>query len=95
MEEGVEYVLFPAEETPGPVSTEVWNTEENKSLVEFVILHGDPHMWPSHSITSKFWKSASDFVKQRSNSLVLRSGSYIRLLLYSLMYMLITWKLAD
>ena len=35
-------VLFPAEETPGPVSTEVWSTEENKSLVELVLLHGDP-----------------------------------------------------
>ena len=35
-------VLFPAEEAPGPVSTEVWSTEENKSLVELVLLHGDP-----------------------------------------------------
>ena len=83
-------VLFPAEEAPGPVSTEVWSTEENKSLIEFVLLHGDPHVWPSHSITSKFWKSASDYVKQRSNSLVRRSGICIRLLLYSIVYMLIT-----
>ena len=70
-------VHFPAKDTPGPISTEVWSTEENKSLVEFVLLHGDPHMWPNHNITSKFWKSASDFVKQRSNSLVRRSGIYI------------------
>ena len=43
-------VLFPH----CPASfTEVWSTEENKSLVEFV-LHGDPHVWPSHSRTAIF-----------------------------------------
>ena len=48
--------------------TEAWSTEENKSLVEFVLLHGDPHVWPSHS--SNFWKRASDFEKQRCKSIV-------------------------
>ena len=69
-------VLFPH----CPASfTEVWSTEENKSLVEFVLLHDDPHVWPSHSRTSNFLKCASDFVKQRSKSIVQRSGYIIPL----------------
>ena len=44
-------VLFP--HCPA-IFSEVRSTEENKSLVEFVLLHGDPHVWPSHSRTSNF-----------------------------------------
>ena len=79
-------VLFPH----CPASfTEAWSTEENKSLVEFVLLHGDPHVWPSHSRTSNFWKRASDFVKQRSKSIVQRSGLYYTIIIFTCYHLII------
>jgi len=33
----------------------MWSTEENKSLVEFALFHGHPHVWPSDSRTSNFF----------------------------------------
>ena len=54
--------------------SEAWSDEENKALVEFVLFHCDPAVWPSHSKTSKFWKDAADFVHQRSKTTVKRSG---------------------
>ena len=67
-------VLFPH----CPASfTEVWSIEENKSLVEFVLLHGDPHVCPSHSRSSNFWKCVSDFVAKEQ-----KYSSGIRYILY-------------
>ena len=71
-------VLFPKNRNRQPDSvprsaTE-WSTEEHKSLIEFLLLHGDPHKWPTHSRQSRFWIAASEFVKQRSNSSIQRSG---------------------
>ena len=67
----------------------MWSTEENKSLVEFVLLHGDPHVWPSHSRTSNFWKCASDFVKQRSKRIVQRSGIYYTIIIFTCCHLII------
>lgn len=68
-------ILFPNESaSSGPVSAKAWGIEEKKSIIEFILLHGDPQVWPSHSRKSRFWISASEFVKRRSNSSIQRSG---------------------
>lgn len=51
-----------------------WSAEENKSLLEFVLLHGDSNVWPTHPRSSTFWENAANFVKQRSSSVILRTG---------------------
>ena len=53
---------------------QTWSKEEDKALVEFVLFHSDPAVWPSHSKKSKFWKDAATFVQQRSKASVQRNG---------------------
>lgn len=63
---------------PQPVLTsapEVWGVEENKALIEFVLFHCDPAVWPSHKKASRFWSDAANFVQQRSKAPVKRTGS--------------------
>ena len=54
---------------------QTWSREEDKALVEFVLFHSDPAVWPSHSKNSKFWTDAATFVQQRSKAFVQRNGS--------------------
>ena len=54
---------------------QVWGDEENKALIEFVLFHCDPAVWPSHKKASKFWSDAANFVQQRSKAPVKRTGS--------------------
>ena len=58
-------VIFPKNRQADSVlrSASEWSTEEHKSLIEFLLLHGDPHKWPTHSRQSRFWFAASEFVK--------------------------------
>ena len=77
-------VLFPKNRQADsvPRSATEWRTEEHKSLIEFRLLHGDPHKWPTHSRQSRFWIAASEFVKQRSNSSIQRSDMTLSLSYY-------------
>ncbi len=65
--------LFPV---PEPVAkfVDTWTKEENKALVEYVLFHGEPNVWPSHSKGSKFWQLAAEFVQQRSGASTKRTG---------------------
>ena len=62
--------LFAGKELP----LEAWSEAENKALIEFVLFHCDPAVWPCHSKSSRFWRDAADFVYQRSKSSCKRSG---------------------
>ena len=53
---------------------QTWSRED-KALVEFVLFHSDPAVWPSHSKNSKFWTDAATFVQQRSKAFVQWNGS--------------------
>ena len=65
-----------SEPQPVPSSApEVWSDEENKALIEFVLFHCDPAVWPSHKKASKFWSDAANFVQQRSKASAKRTGS--------------------
>ncbi len=65
--------LFPV---PEPVAkfVDTWTKEENKALVEYVLFHGDPNVWHSHSKGSKFRQLAAEFVQQRSGASTKRTG---------------------
>ena len=65
-----------SEPQPVPSSApEVWSDEENKALIEFVLFHCDPAVWPSHKKANKFWSDAANFVQQRSKASAKRTGS--------------------
>jgi len=56
-----------------------WSDSEVKALVEFVLFYTNGETWPSHK-HSAFWKSASEFVKNRGGMTnVYRSGKHNRL----------------
>ena len=59
---------------------QTWSREEDRALVEFVLFHSDPAVWPSHSKKSKFWTEAATFVQQRSKASVQRNGSSLILI---------------
>ena len=42
------------------VTVDVWSDDENKALVEFVLLHCAPETWPSHGKASRFWREAAE-----------------------------------
>lgn len=58
----------------GPSVIEVWSTEEDKALLEYINLHGYTNAWPTHPRNSCFWVTLSRFVNQRSNSTFHRTG---------------------
>ena len=43
---------------------EKWTEEELRTLTEFVLFHTAGSKWPAHKQT-KFWRAASDYLKQR------------------------------
>ena len=56
-----------SEPQPVPSSApEVWSDEENKALIEFMLFHCDPAVWPSHKKASKFWSDAANFVLNKA-----------------------------
>ena len=68
--------LFSASATSSDVACkQTWSREEDSALVEFVLFHSDPAVWPSHSKSSKFWTDAATFVQQRSKASVQQNGS--------------------
>ena len=50
-----------------------WSDLECSALVEFVIHKKGGHSWPFGKET-QFWDSAAEYVKQRTESEILRSG---------------------
>lgn len=65
---GMRLPLFPPA-TPG-----TWSPDEVKSLVEFVLFHGDPvQKWPTHK-RDDFWASAARFVQTRNHATLRRTG---------------------
>ena len=67
-----------SEPQPVPASApEVRVDAENKALIEYILFHCDPQVWPSHKKASKFWSDAANFVQPRSKASVKRTGSYV------------------
>ena len=73
--------LFPVPEHSSVqyTSKESWSEEENKALVEFMLFHSDPSVWPSHSKKSKFWQEAALFIQKRTNTVFQRTGNLNKL----------------
>ena len=65
-----------AECVPQP---EAWDVLETKALLELVLLYGTSDAWPTFTQSSRFWREAADFVKQRTGgrSLVSRNTQRI------------------
>ena len=50
-----------------------WSESEESALVEFILLHRPGTRWPADK-DKKFWDGAATFVRDRSESTMLRTG---------------------
>lgn len=66
----------PTNESAGTRSHVVWTEEENKALLEFILLHKPEDKWPATKCT-RFWGSAADYVMMRGKGTAKRTGMFM------------------
>ena len=82
----------PLSDTSWYVPMSAWTAKETKALVEFMLFH-NPGKWESTK-DSKFWTSASTFVRDRAEYSLVRTGEWL-LKLYMVCARVVAWSVAS